>query len=54
MRIFTDDPVVVARGTEYLAMVGVSYMFTAVVMIYSTSLRSTGMREPPCISHCFP
>jgi putative MATE family efflux protein len=47
MRIFTDDPVVVARGTEYLAVVGVSYMFTAVVMIYSTSLRSTGDARTP-------
>lgn len=47
MSIFTDDPMVIARGTEYLVVVGVSYMFTAVVMIYSTSLRSTGDARTP-------
>lgn len=47
MHIFTDDPIVVQRGTEYLRVVAVSYLFTAVVMIYSTSLRSTGDAKTP-------
>lgn len=47
MRIFTDDPTVVRRGTEYLSVVAVSYVFTAVVMIYSTALRSTGDARTP-------
>ena len=47
MRIFTNDAVVVAHGMEYLRIVGVSYLFTAVVMIYSTALRSTGDSKTP-------
>lgn len=47
MRIFTDDPMVIARGREYLEIVAVSYLFTAVVMVYSTSLRSTGDARTP-------
>ena len=47
MRIFTNDPTVIAHGIEYLRIVGVSYLFTAVVMIYSTALRSTGDSKTP-------
>ena len=53
MRIFTNDPVVVAHGMEYLRIVGVSYLFTAVVMIYSTALRSTGDSKTPLYISCF-
>lgn len=47
MHLFTDDPAVVAKGREYLTVVGVSYIFTAVVMIFSTALRSTGDARTP-------
>ena len=47
MSIFTDDPTVISRGREYLVVVAVSYLFTAVVMVYSTSLRSTGDAKTP-------
>ena len=53
MHIFTDDPVVVAKGKEYLLVVGVSYVFTAIVMIYSTALRSTGDAKTPLYIACF-
>ena len=47
MSIFTDDPTVISRGRESLVVVAVSYLFTAVVMVYSTSLRSTGDAKTP-------
>jgi putative MATE family efflux protein len=53
MRIFTNDAVVVARGKEYLRIVGISYIFTAVVMIFSTALRSTGDSRTPLYISCF-
>lgn len=47
MHIFTDDPIVVAKGSEYLKIVALSYLFTAIVMIFSTSLRVTGDAKTP-------
>lgn len=47
MAIFSDDPAVVAFGKDYLEVVAVSYLFTAIVMVYSTSLRSTGDAKTP-------
>lgn len=47
MRIFTDDPTVVGLGSEYLVTVAISYLFTAVVMVYSIALRSTGDAKTP-------
>ncbi|NLV84168.1 MAG: MATE family efflux transporter [Spirochaetales bacterium] len=49
MHLFTKDPQVVQRGTEYLVYVGISYLFTAVVMTFSTALRSTGNTKTPLI-----
>ncbi len=53
MRVFTNDPVVIAYGMEYLRIVGVSYLFTAVVMIYSAALRSTGDSKTPLFISLF-
>jgi putative MATE family efflux protein len=53
MRIFTNDPIVIAYGMEYLRIVGVSYLFTAVVMIYSAALRSTGDSKTPLFISLF-
>ena len=47
MNVFTQDPVVVAYGIDYLRIVSVSYLMTSVVMIYSASLRSTGDSKTP-------
>ena len=47
MNIFTTDPVVVAYGVDYLKIVSISYLMTAVVMIYSASLRSTEDSKTP-------
>ncbi|MFA5468919.1 MAG: MATE family efflux transporter [Sphaerochaetaceae bacterium] len=47
MRIFTVDPVVIARGAEYLRIVAVSYLFSSVVLIFSIALRSTGNAKLP-------
>ncbi len=47
MNIFTEDPIVVAYGVDYLKIVSFSYLTTAVVMIYSASLRSTEDSKTP-------
>lgn len=47
MNVFTKDPVVVAYGVDYLKIVSFSYLTTAVVMIYSASLRSTEDSKTP-------
>lgn len=53
MHIFTFDENVVARGCEYLRVVGISYIFTAVTSVYSTTLRATGDAKTPLIIACF-
>jgi len=53
MHIFTDDPSVVARGREYLLFAGGSYIFTAVVSVFSTALRSTGDAKTPMFMTLF-
>jgi putative MATE family efflux protein len=53
IQIFTDDPTVIILGADYIRIVAVSYLFTAAVMVYSASLRSTGdARTPLYISIC--
>jgi putative MATE family efflux protein len=47
MRIFTPDAEVIASGSDYLRIVGVSYLFTAVTFIFSSALRSTGSPRLP-------
>jgi putative MATE family efflux protein len=49
MKIFTSDPLVVERGVQYLVNVGISYLFTAVVMTFSIALRSTGDTRTPLL-----
>lgn len=53
MRIFTNDPLVIARGSEYLRIIAISYIFTAIVMIYSTALRATGDAKTPLYISAF-
>ncbi len=40
--VFSKDPAVIIRGSEYLPVVAVSYLVTAVSFSYSSVLRSTG------------
>lgn len=40
MGFYTDDPEVIQLGSEYLRIVGVSYIFTAITISYATVLRS--------------
>lgn len=47
LMIFTKDALVVELGSQYLVIVAVSYLFTAVVMIYSAALRSTTDARTP-------
>ncbi|MDC7244771.1 MAG: MATE family efflux transporter [Sphaerochaetaceae bacterium] len=51
MHIFSYDEVVVAYGVDYLRIVSFSYITTAVVMVFSSTLRSTtDARTPMYIS----
>lgn len=47
MRIFTDDPMVIARGVEYQKIVAISYFFSAISQILATALRVTGHAKTP-------
>ncbi len=47
MRVFSDDPLVITQGAYYLKIVSFSYITQAVVMIYSTALRSAGDSKTP-------
>lgn len=42
LRVFSRDPVVVALGAEYLRIVGLSYLASAVAYTFSFVLKSTG------------
>lgn len=43
MRIYTEDPAVIQLGSEYLRIVGLSYIMTAVTVSYISVLRSITM-----------
>lgn len=47
MHIFTRDAEVVQRGKEYLVVVAVSYIFSAIVLVLSAALRSTNNAKTP-------
>ncbi len=47
MHIFTDDATVVLRGSQYLRVVAISYVFSAVSQILATALRVTGHAKTP-------
>lgn len=50
MRIFTPDPLVITAGATYLEVVGISYLFSAISVIFSASLRSTEHAQIPLLS----
>ena len=51
LSIYTQDPAVVAIGSRYLRIVGLSYVVTAITYAYSAVLRSTGhVKLPAAVS----
>ncbi len=50
MRIFIDDAEVVKIGAEYLKLVSLSYIITAISFSYNVALRSTGRPNIPMVS----
>ncbi|MDD3791332.1 MAG: MATE family efflux transporter [Sphaerochaetaceae bacterium] len=53
MKIFTNDPVVIAHGVEYLEVVAISYLFSSIVLIFFIALRSTGNAKTPLYVSAF-
>ncbi len=49
MRIFSPDKLVISAGAEYLKIVGISYIFSAVTFVFSAALRSTEDARTPLI-----
>ncbi len=47
MKVFSDDPAVIAQGVDYLKIVAFSYITQSIVMNYSAALRSTGDSKTP-------
>jgi putative MATE family efflux protein len=50
MRLFSPDPDVIAAGSQYLKVVGISYIFSAVSLSFAASLRSTERAKIPMFS----
>ncbi|MCR2043563.1 MATE family efflux transporter [Anaerosalibacter massiliensis] len=47
MKIFTKDNVVINLGIQYLEIIGITFIFTAITQAYSTALRCIGVAKPP-------
>lgn len=47
MKLFIEEPNVVLLGKDYLRIVSLSYIITALGMVYGSSLRSTGRPNVP-------
>lgn len=51
LSIYTEDPNVIAMGSQYLRIFGWSYLFFAITGVFSAALRSTGnVRLPLAVS----
>jgi putative MATE family efflux protein len=51
LHIYTNDMAVVELGSQYLRIIGVSYLATAITLTYSSVMRSTGqVRIPVAVS----
>lgn len=53
MELFSKDPIVINLGVQYLRMIAVSYIFTAVSFAYSFVLRSTDAAAVPMLISSF-
>jgi len=49
LRFYTDDPAVIALGSQYLRVVGVSYLLFAISFSYAAILRSTEQVKLPMV-----
>ncbi len=49
MGIYSQDPLVINAGSEYLQIVGLSYIATAITMSFSSVLRATGLVRVPMV-----
>jgi putative MATE family efflux protein len=49
MRLYTQDPAVIAQGMSYLRIIGWSYLFSAVTIPFAAILRSTGNTRLPML-----
>jgi putative MATE family efflux protein len=47
LSIYSNDPQVVELGSQYLQIIGLSYMTTAVTLTYASVMRSTGQARIP-------
>lgn len=53
LELYTDDPAVVLLGTPYLWIVSLSYVFTALTMLFGATLRATRhVKLPVAVSIC--
>lgn len=50
LTLYTNDPEVIRLGAEYLRLLAPSFLFTAVVYSFSSTLRSTGETRLPMIA----
>ena len=50
LSLYTNDPEVIRLGAEYLRLLAPSFLFTAVVYSFSSTLRSTGETRLPMIA----
>ena len=49
IKIFTHDPEVISIGIQYLRIIAITFIFTSITQIYSTTLRCIGIAKPPMI-----
>ncbi|HVN53714.1 MAG TPA: MATE family efflux transporter [Anaerolineaceae bacterium] len=51
LSLYTEDPAVIALGSQYLHIIGISYLATAITFSFASVLRSTGdVRVPMAVS----
>jgi putative MATE family efflux protein len=49
MGLYTRDPAVIKLGSDYLQIIGISYLATAVSFTFASQMRSTGSVRPPML-----
>ena len=47
MKIFTKNTTVIGLGSQYLRIIGITFIFTGITQGYSTALRCIGIAKPP-------
>lgn len=47
MRVFVEDASVIGLGRDYLGIIAITFVFTAITQAYSTIIRSIGIARPP-------